>query len=199
MAVLNLDSNGLFGENGTGKLYIATNFAGVTYADGNGTNEDESIVALSGLTWADVGYFEKFSISAKNGDERVIMTDYCDVGEISRKKETVFGFKVDVQEILEMSNFARIFDASLNTTLPLIEQIGKKRQMKTATYHAFKFVTCPGVGGANNTFYFVKAVRTGDVNMPITNLNREDFVGTSLEFEVAEGGNFFVNKLLPPV
>ena len=89
MSILDLDKNGAFGENRTGKLYIATNFTGTTYNDGDGTNEDEAITALAALTYSDVGYFEKFAISLKKGDEKVILTDYCSVGEISRKKETV--------------------------------------------------------------------------------------------------------------
>ena len=195
MAVLNLDANGLAGSNGTGKLYIASNYTGLTYNDGDGTNEAAALTALAALTYSDIGYFEKFAISAKNGDERTIMTDYCDIGEISRKKETVFGFKVDVQEILEMANFARIFDATLSTATASHEIIGKKRLMKAETYKCFKFVTCP-VGGKSSTFYFVKAVRAGDTSMPFTNLNREDFVGVSLEFEVAEGGNFYIDKMI---
>lgn len=193
MTVLNLDANGLFGENWVGKLYIATNYTGLTYADGNGTNEDEAITALSALTFADIGYFEKFEISLKKGDEKVIMTDYCDVGEISRKKETVPGFKVDVQEILEMSNLAQILGYTINNTLVGSEVIGMKRIMKTNPYQLFKFVTCPK-GGKSNTFYFVKTALSSDVTMPFTNLNRDDFVGVTLEFEVAEGGNFYIQK-----
>lgn len=193
MSVLNLDSNGLFGENGVGKLYVATNYAGTTYNDGDGTNEDEAITALAALTYADVGYFEKFEISLKKGDEKVIMTDYCDVGEISRKKETVPGFKVDVQEILEMSNLAQILGYDVNSTVVGSEMIGMKRIMKTNPYQCFKFVTCPK-GGKSNTFYFVKSALSGDITMPFTNLNRDDFVGVTLEFEVAEGGNFYIKK-----
>lgn len=193
MSVLNLDANGLFGENGVGKLYMATNFAGLTYADGNGTNEDEAVTALALLTYADIGYFEKFEISLKKGDEKVIMTDYCDIGEISRKKETVPGFKVDVQEILEMSNLAQILGYTVNTTLVNNELIGMKRIMKTNPYQCFKFVTCPK-NGKSNTFYFVKSALSSDVTMPFTNLNRDDFVGVTLEFEVAEGGNFYIQK-----
>lgn len=193
MAVLNLDTNGTYGENGTGKLYLATNFAGLTYNDWDGTNEDEAITALLALTYADVGYFEKFAVSLKKGDEKVIMTDYCSVGEVSRKKETVPGFKVDVQEILEMNNLAAILGAELNTTQVGKEIIGIKRIMKTNPYQCFKFVTCPK-DGKSNTFFFVKAAMSSDMEIPFTNLNREDFVGVTLEFEVAEGGNFYVQK-----
>lgn len=54
MSVLDLDKNATFGENGTGKLFLATNFAGITYDDGDGTNEDEAITALAALTYADI-------------------------------------------------------------------------------------------------------------------------------------------------
>ena len=193
MSVLDLDKNGTYGENGTGKLYLATNFVGLTYNDWDGTNEDEAITALLALTYADVGYFEKFAVSLKKGDEKVIMTDYCSVGEVSRKKETVPGFKVDVQEILEMNNLAAILGAELNTTQVGKEIIGMKRIMKTNPYQCFKFVTCPK-DGKSNTFLFVKAAMSSDMEIPFTNLNREDFVGVTLEFEVAEGGNFYVQK-----
>lgn len=193
MAVLNLDTNGLFGENGVGKLYIATNYTGLIYDDGNGTNEDEAVTALRLLTYADVGYFEKFEVSIKKWDERVIMTDYCDVGELSRKLERVPGFKVDVQEILEMANLAQILGYTVNTTLVNSQLIGMKRVMKTNPYQVFKFVTCPKAW-KSNTFYFVKTALAADINMPFTNLNRDDFVGVTLEFEVAEGGNFYIDK-----
>jgi hypothetical protein len=42
----------------------------------------------------------------------------------------------------------------------------------------------------------VKSVLTGDISMPMNNLSREDFVGVTLEFETADGGNFFVKKEL---
>lgn len=89
MAVLDLEKNATYGENGVGKLYLATNFVGVTFDDGNGTNEDEAITALNALTYVDIGYFEKFETMIKKGDEKIIMTDYCSVGEISRKKEMI--------------------------------------------------------------------------------------------------------------
>jgi hypothetical protein len=79
MATLDFDSNALFGENGTGKLYLATDWAGTTFPDGDGTNEDESIAILDALTWSDLGYFENFSPMIKTGEERIINTDYCDV------------------------------------------------------------------------------------------------------------------------
>lgn len=120
------------------------------------------------------------------------MTDYCSVGEISRKKEFVPGFKVDVQEILEMNNLAQILGAEVNASAG-VELIGMKRIMKTNPYQVFKFETCPK-GGKKNTFYFVKAALSGDIAIPFTNLNREDFVGVTLEFEVAEGGNFYIKK-----
>lgn len=126
-------------------MYIASNYTGTVYADGNGTNEAAAITALNALTWADVGYFENFAVSFKNGDTRVIETDYQDVGEIMRKVEQVFGFSVDVQEILEMANFAKIFDATVSTATAGHEVIGKKRIMKNQSYHAFKFVTAPDV------------------------------------------------------
>lgn len=191
--VLDFDANALFGENGTGKLYLATNWTGTTYADGDGTNEDEAIVALSTLTWADIGYFENFEPMIKNGEERIINTDYCDVGEIMRKIEKVGGFSVDVQEILEMSNLATILGAELNTTVVGTETIGFKRKLTQTPYITFKFVTCPRKG-VTTTFYFVKAVRTGDISMPVTNLKSEDFAGVTLEFETATGGNMYISK-----
>lgn len=193
MSVLDIDKNSPFGENGTGKLYMATNYTWTTYADGNGTNEDETITALLALTYADIGYFEKFEVMLKKGDEKTILTDYTDIGEISRKKELVPWFKVSVQEILEMNNLAQILGTSLNLTQVGSELIGIKRIMKSNPYQLFKFVTAQK-GGKSNTFFFVKSALSADINIPFTNLNRDDFVGVNLEFEVAEGGNFFMKK-----
>jgi hypothetical protein len=194
MAVLDFNKNALFGENGTGKLYFATNWTGTTYDDGDGTNEDEAKAALAALTYADIGYFENFEPIITNGEERIINTDYCDVGEIMRKIEKVGGFSVDVQEILEMSNLATILGAELNTTVAGTETIGFKRKLTETPYVTFKFVTCPK-DGVTTTFYFVKAVRTGDISMPVTNLKTEDFAGVTLEFEIATGGNMYISKV----
>jgi hypothetical protein len=40
----------------------------------------------------------------------------------------------------------------------------------------------------------VKSVRTGDIEMPMTNLKTEDFEWVTLEFEIASGWNFFISK-----
>lgn len=128
----------------------------------------------------------------------MIETDYCDVGEISRKAEQVAGFTVDVQEIMNMENLALMLGVELNETQSGHQTIGMKRIQRTKPYLLFKFVTCPK-DGLSNTFYFVKAVVVGDMEVPVINLNRTDFAGVSMEFEVAEGGNFFVDKdILPP-
>lgn len=194
MAPLNFETNALYGENGTGKLYIATNWTWTTYPNGDGTNEDEAVTALSALTFVDVGYFEKFAPMIKKGDSKIITTDYCDVGEIRRTSEKIAGFKVDVQEILEMDNLARIIGSAVqHDTTAGIDYIGIKRMQTQDTYQVFKFVTCPK-NGNSTTFYFVKAVLSSDVEFPITNLSKDDFVWTSLEFEVAEGWNFYIAK-----
>ena len=65
--------------------------------------------------------------------------------------------------------------------------------MKTNPYQLFKFVTCPK-DGKSTTFYFVKSALSSDFSIPFTNLNREDFKGVTMEFEVAEGGNFYIDK-----
>jgi hypothetical protein len=194
MAVLNLEANGLFGENGAGILSIATDYDNAVFADGSGTNEDETIASIvADYTFADVGYFENFAIKYKNGEEKIITTDYCDIGEISRKSEQIAGFSVDVQEILEMTNLALILGAELNTTVVGAQSIVIKRKQRTKPYQLFKFVTCPK-DGKSTTFYFVKACLIGDINIPVINLNRQDFAGVPMEFEVAEAGNFVIKK-----
>lgn len=55
MAVLDLDLNGSFGENGTGILSIATNYDGATFDDGTGSNELTSIATINAsYTFTDV-------------------------------------------------------------------------------------------------------------------------------------------------
>lgn len=194
MSVLDLDANGSFGENGSGILYIATDYDWVTFDDGTGTNEDESLATIAAdYTFADIGYFENFAWKLKAGDERVIETDYCDVWEISRKAEQVAGFTVDVQEIMDMTNLALMLGVDLNSTSSGHQIVGLKRIQRTKPYQLFKFVTCPK-DGLSNTFYFVKAVMIGDLDVPVINLNRNDFAGVPMEFEIAEGGNFFIDK-----
>jgi hypothetical protein len=40
----------------------------------------------------------------------------------------------------------------------------------------------------------VKAVLNSDVNIPYTNLAKDDFVWVDLDFEVAKAGNMFLKK-----
>lgn len=194
MGALDLESNGMYGENGSGILYIATNYTNTTFDEGDGTDEDEFIATIEGThTFSDVGYFENFAWKVKSGDERIIETDHCGVGEISRKKERVAGFSVDVQEILNMPTLALMLGVELNSTQTGHEIIGMKRVQKTNPYQLFKFVTCPK-NGLSNTLYFVKAVMIGDIDVPVINLNRNDFAGVPIEFEIAKSGNFFIDK-----
>lgn len=193
MGVLDFEANASFGENGAGILYIATDYDGAVFDDGDGSNEDNSVATIVGnYTFADVGYFENFAWKLKAGDERVITTDYQDVVEISRKSEKVAGFTVDIQEILEMNNLALILGVDVNS-VGGHEYIGMKRKQRTIPYHLFKFVTAPR-NGLSQTYYFVKTAQIGDIEVGVLNLNKNDFVGVTLEFEVASAGNFFIDK-----
>jgi hypothetical protein len=42
--------------------------------------------------------------------------------------------------------------------------------------------------------YFVKAVLTGDVTLPVTNLSENDFVWATIEHEIAKWGNHLIVK-----
>ena len=193
MAVLDFDANALTGENGVGKLYIATDYSGAVYPNGDGQNEKASVTELAKLTFADLGFFEKFEISYKKGEEKIIQSDYCGHTEISAKSEQIPGFKADIHEILEMNNLAQIIGATVKKETGGEEIIVTKRQMTTRPYMCFKFVTCPK-DGKYNVFYFTKARLTGDIAIPFTNLAREDFSGVTLEFESASGGNLVIQK-----
>ena len=197
MAVLDLEANGLFGENLTGKLYIATDYDGAVFPLWDGTNEKTAVTAIEAdYIFADVWYFENFATVIKQGDERIITTDYCEVGEISRKVNKIPWFTVDVQEILEMDNLALILwvEVQHDTTVwSEADYLSIKNTKQTNPYQLFKFVTCPKDGNSN-TFYFVKCALASDVTMPVTNLQKNDFVGVSLEFDVADSGNMFIKK-----
>lgn len=193
MAVLNFDANALTGENGVGKLYIATDYDGSVFDAGDGTNEAATLTKLDALTFSDLGFFEKFEISYKGGDEKVIESDYCGMTEISVKSEQIPSFKADIYEILEMNNLAQIIGAKVKKEAGGEEIIVTKRNFATRPYHCFKFVTCPK-DGKYNVFYFTKARLSGDISIPFTNIAREDFTGVSLEFESAKGGNLVIQK-----
>lgn len=194
MGVLDFEANASFWENGSGKLFIATDYDGTTFDDWDGTNGASQVATIeNNFTFADVGYFENFAWKLKAGEEKVIMTDYENVSEISRKSEKVAGFTVDIQEILEMSNLALILGVEVDATSPGHDVITMKRKFRTLPYHLFKFVTAPR-NGLSQTYYFVKTAQIGDIETPVINLNRNDFVGVSLEFEVASSGNFFIDK-----
>jgi hypothetical protein len=79
-----------------------------------------------------------------------------------------------MQEVLEMSNLALMLGAELMTDTG-VDYISMKRKFKNKPYQLFKFESCP-VEGKRNVMYFVKAVLTGDVTLPVTNLSENDFV-----------------------
>ncbi len=200
MGVLDLDKNATLWENGTGKLFIATDYDGVIFDEGNGTNEDTIVATIeANYSFADVGYLENFELSYGLWDERVITTDYCGVWEISRKQDKIAGFGADIQEILEMENFALIIGETLATSGVApdeVETIAMKRVKKTKPYHLFKWVTCPK-DGKYNVFYFIKTILASEFNIPFVNLQRNDASYPRLEFEVAESGNHIIRKGLP--
>lgn len=183
--------NTTYGENGTGKLYIATDYDNATFPEWNTTNEATTISTIeSSYTFADVGYFENFSISIGQGDARVITTDYCGVGEVVRKQDKVYWFSADVQEILDMENLTLILWENLSADN---NKMVAKRSHKTLPYCLFKFVTCEK-SGKQTAFYFVKSILSSDVEIPFNNLSREDFAGATMSFEVATWWNFVIDK-----
>jgi len=203
MAVLNFAQNAMVWENGSWILSICTNFTGTTYADGNGANESASIALINALTFADVWYFENFSVYIKKGNERIITTDYTDIQEVFRKQEKITWFTFDLQEVLEMTNLAKLLGTSIETVPQALwvkwqEIIGMKRITKTQPFQLFKFTSTPDVNGLSNVFYFVKAVLTGDLALPYANLSKNDFTGVTFDHEVAQSGNMFIEKQISP-
>lgn len=203
MAVLDFDSNALANESGSGILYVATDYDGTVYDDGDGTNESTSITDIETYTFADLWYFENFAPYVKKGDERIIMTDYTDILEISRKLEKITWFVFDMQEVLEMTNLAQVLGTSLETVSAWAGQKGTetiwmKRKMASQNYQLFKFVSTPDADWLSNIFYFVKAVLNSDINLPYINLSKDDFAWVTFDFEVAKSGNMFIKKETDP-
>lgn len=203
MAVLDFDKNSITWENGTWILQIATDYDGTVYPDWDGTNEATSITDIETYTFADVGYFENFAPYVKKGDERVIMTDYCDIQEIQRKLEKISWFTFDMQEVLEMDNLALMLWAEVETVAAWVwtkwtKTIWMKRIMKEQPFQLFKFTSCPDADWLSNIFYFVKAVFNADINMPYINLSKDDFAWVTFDHEVAKSGNFFLKKETEP-
>lgn len=194
MAVFDINLNATTGENGTWKLLIATDYNWEVFDTWDWTNESAIISELEQFTFADMWYYENFQAFVNQWEERIIETDYCGVGEISNKQENIDWFSVDLQEVLEMDNLALILGNVLYTDEGTWEQIiVRKRTMRTKPYLLFKFITCPKEW-KYNVFYFVKSRLSNDVSIPFTNLSREDFVGTTMEFEVAKSWNFVIQK-----
>ena len=46
MSVLNFEANASFGENGSGKLFIATDYDGAVLDDGTGSNEAAQVALI---------------------------------------------------------------------------------------------------------------------------------------------------------
>lgn len=199
MSVLDFDGNAVVWENGTGILSIATDYDGSVFADWDWTNSDAILDTIKAFTFADVGYFENFAPYVKKWDERIIMTDYCDVQEIERKLEKITWFTFDMQEVLEMTNLAQILGATLEQVpawawTKWTEIINMKRIMKTQPFQLFKFVSCPDTDGLSNVFYFVKAVFNADITIPYINLSKDDFAWVTFDHEVAKAWNFLIEK-----
>lgn len=193
MAIKDIENNNLNWEDGTGKIYMVE-YNGEVFPEGDGTNEDTAITTLEALTYNDLGYYENYDASIARGDERIVTTDYCSAGEVKRSIEEIPKFSFDWQEVLDMPLLAKVLGRSLNVDGTSWEEVIQvKRSMATSKYFIFKFVTCPK-DGKYNVLYHVKAVRTSDLQLPSKNLSREDFVWTSLEFEVAKWGDFFLKK-----
>lgn len=191
---LNFDNNALFGENGTGKVSIATDYDGAVFPAGDGTNEATQITTIeTDYTFADLGYFENFTHSITQGEQRIINTDYCGIGELKRKQEKIPTFAFDWQEVLDMENLALILGLELNSGADA-DIFSIKRKMENIPYHLFKFESCSDASWNKKIFYFVKVALSNSVDMPFTNLSRNDFAGVTFEFETADGWNYFAKK-----
>lgn len=192
MAVLDFEANALFGEDWSGKLYIATDYDGSVLADWTWTNEKSQVTTLEAFTFWDLWYFKNFEATIKAGDERVVTSDYCWAGELSRKAEKIAWFSFELQEVLEMSNLSLMLWAELMTDTG-VEYISMKRKFKTKPYQLFKFESCPK-DWKKNVMYFVRAVHTGDIALPVVNLSENDFVWTTIEHEIAKWWNHLIVK-----
>lgn len=193
MAVLNLEANWFFGENGSGKIYIATDYDGSVLLDWTGTNEKAQVTALEAdFTFGDLGFFKDFAPVIKNWEWKTMKSDYCGMTEISRKGEEIAGFTFTMLEILEMPNLALMLGAELMTDT-WVEYISRKRIMRDKPYQLFKFESC-AKDWKKNVMYFVRAVRISDFALPAINLSANDIVGSTIEYEIAEGWNHLIAK-----
>lgn len=200
MWVLDLENNALIWDNGTGKMFIATDYDWAVFDNWTWANESTSIASIeTNYTWGDLGFFEKFIPHLKKWDTKKISCDYEWAWDISIKSERVAWFSIWILEILDMTNLAKILWTELQTVTPATwikwqEIIWMKRAYKTDPFQLFKFVSVPDANWLYNIFYFVKTTLASDMNMPYTNLAKEDFAWVTLEFEVARAWNFFIKK-----
>lgn len=193
MPIKDIENNNLHWEDWTGKISVVE-YTNEIFPVWDWTNEDEAIAILDALTYEDLGYYENYDASITKWDEKIVNTDYCGAGEIKRTIEDVPKFSYDTQEILNMPLLAKILWRAINIDSATWEEIIQvNRKMSTSKYFIFKFVTCPK-DGKYNILYHVKAVRTSDIQLPVKNLIKDEFVGSTMEYEVAKGWSFFIKK-----
>ena len=193
MPIKDIENNNLHWEDWTGKISVVE-YTNEIFPVWDWTNEDEAIAILDALTYEDLGYYENYDASITKWDEKIVNTDYCGAGEIKRTIEDVPKFSYDTQEILNMPLLAKILWRAINIDSATWEEIIQvNRKMSTSKYFIFKFVTCPK-DGKYNILYHVKAVRTSDIQLPVKNLIKDEFVGSTMEYEVAKWGSFFIKK-----
>lgn len=109
----NLTKNGLLVA---GELFVANNYDWVTFLDGDWTNEATNIATIeSNYSFTDVGFFKELQITHGTDNEKIIITDRCDDGELQRSIELIPSIGFIWQEVNNLLLLAQFLGLSVES------------------------------------------------------------------------------------
>lgn len=99
-------------------LYIAKEYptnGSITFPNGDGTNEDESIDAMNTYTFENVGWFTDANITHTLENEKTKESDACGNEEIDNSVDLIPTLTATIQEIGNIDLFAKMIGQSVQT------------------------------------------------------------------------------------
>jgi hypothetical protein len=103
-----------------GVMYISPDYptsGSVTFANGDGSNEDEIISEISAYNFDDIGYFTDCSISHTIENEKTKESDSCGNTEIDNSLDLIPTITATLQEIGNIDLFAELIGQSVQTVV----------------------------------------------------------------------------------
>ena len=109
-----------------GLFYIATEYltnGSITFPDGDGTNEDESIDLMAAYNFENAGWFTDAQVSLTLENEKVKESDACDQEEIDNSVDLIPTFTITLQEMGNIDLLAKMMGLQVQVT-PVTPKVG---------------------------------------------------------------------------